>query len=166
MEGIKNVVMRSIVIKNNCFDVESLEHLKEITEKVPPASLEELRLVSLTSNKYCISELVTHLSSHCNLRKLSLVQVGLTDHNVDDLTYLLQESRFLNEFDISYNKFSLSRICEITGELATNKHLRYVNLSWNALAETITMPDYFPGIHEMEQGPRIYKKLPSSIIES
>jgi len=141
--------MKQIVIKNNEFLDGSLEKLQIIMKRPFPKQLEELRLISLKTGPIVMTKLCKFVSLQCNLRKLALVQVQLSDTNAVHLCKIIDEARFLEELDISWNHLTPSYMKVITGHLAENRTLRTVNLSWNFLT-TQRNKDYIAMIDDDE----------------
>ena len=71
------------------------------------------------------------LADKCNLRKLSLVQVGLSALNIAGIEDILKEALLLIELDISWNEMKSSQLHGLTKFLAENRQIEILNLSWN-----------------------------------
>ena len=65
--------MRQIVIKNNEVLEGVVTHLDTILGRPFPNNLDELRLISVKTSPYMITDLMETLSEQCLLRKISLV---------------------------------------------------------------------------------------------
>lgn len=66
-----------------------------------------------------------------NLRKLTLVKVGIDTLTLKYIIEYLKKSRCLIELDISWNRLSSEDLISLFEVLSTNRLLRYLNISWN-----------------------------------
>lgn len=111
------------MIKENIVLAETCTMLGKILEREAPDDLEELRLISIRTSPYITSRICHMLADSCHLRKLSLVNAGLSDQNVGELCQMIENALDLVELDISANKMSPERMLELTRVLAENRQL-------------------------------------------
>ena len=122
MIGICNLTkMKQIIIKNNEVLDETLEQLQGLLKRPFPDNLDELRLISVKTSPYMITDFVETLSENCLLKKLSLVQCCLMDSHLPHLLKMLDNSRFLIELDISWSQLTPLVLLELTRVLASNR---------------------------------------------
>lgn len=150
-EGLtKLTTLKVIIIKNNIFMEKACAAIGEILKRTVPNNLEEFRLIEVRTNPFIMSKLCSTLSQVCHLRKLSLASAELSDQNVTGLCSLVKNARFLIDFDISSNKISPGKMCELSRVLAENRSLQVINLSWNFFTHQFTMKDYIAGISDID----------------
>jgi Ran GTPase-activating protein (RanGAP) involved in mRNA processing and transport len=123
----------SLIIKHNDFLFKSWNSIQPILSRTMGNNLEELRLVSCRTSPQVMDSLLAHVAENCTLNKLGLVEAQLTNTHVEKLRNLIQRGRLLRELDISWNALGVRAMLDITKELAQNRTLTSVNLSWNYL---------------------------------
>jgi hypothetical protein len=74
-------------------------------------------------NAYLGSRIIELVATHCNLRKLSLVQCFLNDNDVPEICHIITESKFLIDLDLSWNELNDKSMLTITGALSKNRKL-------------------------------------------
>ena len=148
MEGISQVTsIRQIVIKKNEVSEETIAYLEEILSRPFPDNLHDLRLISVKTSPYMITDLVEKLSENCLLKKISLVDCCLTDAHVPPLQTMIEEGRFLVELDISWSQITPCILIQLTEFLAENRQLQVVNLSYNPFTSHTKKAEF---VREME----------------
>ena len=80
-------------------------------------------------------ELLNQFNGNCYVKRFGLVNAHVEDDMMDSLCLFTQESPYLEEIDISYNKLKPSSFGKLMNTLATNNQLMYINLSWNFLLD-------------------------------
>jgi Ran GTPase-activating protein (RanGAP) involved in mRNA processing and transport len=69
------------------------------------------------------------------LTQLSLVKAGLNEFSIPYLVQLLQSSKRLTNFDISWNSIVPKQMRKLLVVIATNRRLKYINLAWNGIVD-------------------------------
>jgi hypothetical protein len=83
--------------------------------------------------------LVNILHSRNYLKRLGLVNLGMTEGILKQLTPFIQNSRYLIELDLSWNGFRAIKIADFIDAIGENKQLQYFNFSWNNLVPNSDM---------------------------
>ena len=73
------------------------------------------------------------------LTRLGLVNLGMTEGILKQLTPFIQNSRYLIELDLSWNGFRAIKIADFIDAIGENKQLQYFNFSWNNLVPNSDM---------------------------
>jgi hypothetical protein len=80
---------------------------------------------------------------------LSLVNAGINDEIcLRKLAQLMQGSRNLTEVDISWNRMRPNILLDFMDALGENRHIQYLNLSWNNLIERGEITDPLRSMQE------------------
>ena len=90
-----------------------------------------------------VDQLLDEIKESCTLTKLGLVEAQLQNIHIEKIKLLIRNAKLLRELDLSWNALGQAQMLEITKELATNRILTFVNLSWNYLTvsqKVTTMP--------------------------
>lgn len=135
-EGLsKQDNFRSFHYKQNQFLKNSLEALKPILAKSPPACLYELVMVSVRSQPSVITEMCSHIYTEAhNLRSLRLVSMNLSGNCVRIIADAVKNSSWLTQLDLTKNERVMpSGWIYLLEVLDKNRTLSWVNLSHNML---------------------------------
>ena len=96
---------KSMTYKKNKLDIKSVECILKLISRHVPQNLDELRIVNCAISTKAMTLLLDNLPG-TNLRKLSLVKVGIKGALFDNVLKLIHGSRNVIELDISWNRIS------------------------------------------------------------
>ena len=148
MAGIRHITsIKQIIINKNEVLEETIEHLEEILARPFPGNLQDLRLISIKTSPYMITDIVEKLSENCLLKKISLVDCCISDSHVPPLLKMVEDGRFLLELDLSWSQITPFVLLQVTEFLAENRQLRVVNLSYNPFTSHSKKAEF---VREME----------------
>ena len=100
---LKLYVARKVVIRRNEFGQQSLQRIEELMTRFFPQNLEELRIEKCKINREVTLGLIKAMNKGCFLRRLALVQVSFDDESITEMKKFIEESRYLEDLDISFN---------------------------------------------------------------
>ena len=80
----------------------------------------------------CYDQIVTWMSQHPGIKSLSMVQMGLSDANLVDLLYDLDQSP-IEQLDLSENNLSDASMSALQGYIANSKTLLELKLAKNPI---------------------------------
>lgn len=75
------------------------------------------------------------MHGHNYLRKLSLVDAGLSQSSIGALIEVIKTQRTLTSLDISWNALLPNQLKGLLQVLSTNRKLQNLNLSWNNISD-------------------------------
>ena len=126
----------TFVYKNNVFEYEGLNAMKQILARPDPCNLHELRLVSCTTNTLVTSELINYLViGRVHLRSLSLVKMHVDKLSLARLATFVENSEYLEDLDVSWNDLLTNDFDPLLHVLSNNKTLVTLNLSSNIIID-------------------------------
>lgn len=62
-----------------------------------------------------------------------MVECKLQSYHVDNLAVVLDDNKYLEELDLSWNNLAPRDMLKVTNTLGKNRTLRHLNLAWNFL---------------------------------
>lgn len=124
--------VKSIVITRNVIDKKSSAQLVRLLQRGFPKNLDELRITECKVSSAALNSILTAVKEKMFLRKLSIVNASMNEHNNLALVRdIIEQSKMLIDLDISWNELRPQNIKGIIEALSKNRTLQYVNLSWN-----------------------------------
>ena len=102
------------------------------------------------------------MNKGCFLRRLALVQVSFDEESISELKKFIEESRYLEDLDISFNFLQPKMVQPLLEAIAGNGRLKNLNLSWNYLIKMPSAPQ--AGTYIKQELLDLGKALPSEMI--
>ena len=137
-QGLQNLFqLKSVTLRHVSLGAQFVEQLKGIFAKFFPNNVDELRIENCKITKEDSIELCRALNGECYLKKLSLVQANLDEECILELSYYVENNRYIQDLDISKNQLRSIHMLPLIRVLTDNKRLKYLNLSWNFLVPEI-----------------------------
>ena len=135
---------RKFYYKHNVFMQESLEALKPILLRQAPNHLQELTLVSCTTNQNIIEQLTDELLEEAySIQKIGLISMQVSELALNNIGTIVKQSIWLESLDISWTSLTADCFKKFLGCLKDNRNLKWLNLSHNTLVD---------GEHQHEKG--------------
>ena len=122
---------KSIIYRNNQFEMESARAVMNLLYKKMPFHLDELVIVNCRISYETSEYLIDRLIDRSYLRHLALVNANLSERSMSGLCEFLNKNRFIQEIDLSWNRLEPNTWMQFLRLLKDNRRLRSVNLSWN-----------------------------------
>jgi Ran GTPase-activating protein (RanGAP) involved in mRNA processing and transport len=115
--------LTKFVCSNNEMLASSINFMQKIIEKPIPFHLEELRLNNCKMARQLTEELLLTISDEAPIKKLGIVNCNLHSHSIPNVQYLVENSTYLVELDISWNDLNKASMVMLTESLAGNRKL-------------------------------------------
>lgn len=123
--------LKQLQLVRNDIGTKTLGALKELLQKRFPHNLDELKIEGINLKPQLTTTLMNTLNSS-NLRKLQLIQLNMNADSFGSFMDYIQKSQ-LEELDLQDSKVTAAQFLNMLMILASNKKLKYLNLSHNNL---------------------------------
>ena len=159
--------VKKLVVKNNeLSSYESLGWLRQLLGRIQPNQLDELRLNNCKMSAQFIEDLFEIILECKSLRKFSLIRANIQTvtsnmNTITNLIKIIQNVKTLVELDISWNEMTPGSMKEITAALASNRRIKYLNLSWNSMTTNENL-----GLRNLEKDPNKISKTETAIMDN
>jgi hypothetical protein len=127
--------VKDLVLRRTDIGKRSLDALIPSLYREYPNHLSCLRLINCKIGAKITHNLITALRQKNQLQTLALVNANIQDAAMLELGQLVKESKYLVDFDISWNLVKTTSYITLINALQDNRALKNLNLSWNKLVD-------------------------------